>query len=66
MTGFPDFATLPFDALPLAAPPSGAPWATPEGIAVKPGYGPADTAGLDTLAGYPGLAPFLRGPYPTM
>lgn len=67
MTSFPDFATLPFDA-DLAAPAqtTGEPWATPEGIAVRPSYGPADTAGLDTLAGYPGLAPFLRGPYPTM
>ena len=66
MTSFPDFANLPFaasDAQPL---PSGEPWHTPEGIAVQPAYGPADTAGLDTLGGFPGLAPFLRGPYPTM
>jgi methylmalonyl-CoA mutase len=66
MSKFPDFATLPFDAAALAPTPTGAPWQTPEGIAVKPAYGPADTADLDTLAGYPGLAPFLRGPYPTM
>jgi methylmalonyl-CoA mutase len=39
---------------------------TPEGIDIKPAYGPADIGGLDTLSGYPGLAPFLRGPYPTM
>jgi len=67
MTRFPDFATLPFDVpLPAAPPAAGEPWLTPEGLAVKPAYGPADTAELDTLAGYPGLAPFLRGPYPTM
>jgi methylmalonyl-CoA mutase len=66
MSKFPDFATLPFDAATLGATPSGEPWQTPEGIAVKAAYGPEDTAGLDTLAGYPGLAPFLRGPYPTM
>jgi methylmalonyl-CoA mutase len=67
MTKFPDFATLPFAPdLPPHAPQAGEPWQTPEGIAVRPAYGPADTAGLDTLAGYPGLAPFLRGPYPTM
>ncbi|MEC8920701.1 MAG: methylmalonyl-CoA mutase family protein, partial [Actinomycetota bacterium] len=26
----------------------------------------ADVAGLDTLDGWPGIAPYLRGPYPTM
>src|SRR5204862_7960877 len=41
-------------------------WLTPEGIAVKRGYTAADTAGLDFLDGYPGIAPYLRGPYPTM
>ena len=43
-----------------------APWLTPEGIAVKPAYGPDDLAGLDFLDTYPGIAPYLRGPYPTM
>ncbi|MFN3584301.1 methylmalonyl-CoA mutase [Phenylobacterium sp.] len=67
MTGFPDFAALPFDAnLPPAAPPSGEPWPTPEGIPVKPAYGAADAPGFAALGGYPGLAPFVRGPYPTM
>ncbi|MGW6447171.1 methylmalonyl-CoA mutase [Lentzea sp. NPDC055074] len=42
------------------------PWETPEGIAVKPVYGPSDVDGLDFLQTYPGVAPFLRGPYPTM
>ena len=41
-------------------------WLTPEGIAVKRVYAAADTAGLDFLDGYPGIAPYLRGPYPTM
>jgi methylmalonyl-CoA mutase len=41
-------------------------WATPEGIDVGALYSAADTADLDFLATYPGLAPFLRGPYPTM
>ncbi|GAT64617.1 methylmalonyl-CoA mutase [Planomonospora sphaerica] len=41
-------------------------WETPEGIAVKPLYTAADTAGLDFPHTYPGIAPYLRGPYPTM
>ncbi|MGY1693544.1 MULTISPECIES: methylmalonyl-CoA mutase [unclassified Geodermatophilus] len=41
-------------------------WETPEGIAVAPLATPADLAGLDFLRTYPGLPPFLRGPYPTM
>ncbi|WP_396954675.1 MULTISPECIES: methylmalonyl-CoA mutase [unclassified Nocardioides] len=46
--------------------PGGEGWKSPEGIEVKPSYGPADVAGLDALDTYPGLSPFLRGPYPTM
>ncbi|MCR5879319.1 methylmalonyl-CoA mutase [Phenylobacterium sp. J367] len=67
MTSFPDFSTLPFDAdIGPGAAPTAAAWETPEGVAVKPSYGPADIADLDIAHAYPGLAPFLRGPYPTM
>ncbi|MFI7241867.1 methylmalonyl-CoA mutase [Streptomyces qinglanensis] len=41
-------------------------WNTPEGIAVKPLYTDEDLQGLDFLVTYPGIAPYLRGPYPTM
>ncbi|MFF2080040.1 methylmalonyl-CoA mutase [Kitasatospora sp. NPDC058162] len=41
-------------------------WDTPEGIGVKPLYTAADLEGLDFLETYPGIAPYLRGPYPTM
>ncbi|HET8581890.1 MAG TPA: methylmalonyl-CoA mutase [Jatrophihabitans sp.] len=41
-------------------------WETPEGIAVPPLYTAADLESLDTLGTYPGIKPFLRGPYPTM
>ena len=41
-------------------------WLTPEGITVKGDYTAADIADLDFIGGYPGLAPFVRGPYPTM
>lgn len=43
-----------------------APWPSPEGIEIKPLYTAHDLEGLDALDTYPGLAPFLRGPYPTM
>ncbi|SEF35924.1 methylmalonyl-CoA mutase [Amycolatopsis pretoriensis] len=41
-------------------------WETPEGIGVKPVYTAADLSDVDFLDTYPGVAPFLRGPYPTM
>ncbi|HKS47945.1 MAG TPA: methylmalonyl-CoA mutase [Amycolatopsis sp.] len=41
-------------------------WETPEGIGVKPLYTAADLSDVDFLGTYPGVAPFLRGPYPTM
>ncbi|MGU3583236.1 methylmalonyl-CoA mutase [Rhodococcus sp. C26F] len=45
-------------------------WSTPEGIAVKPVYTKADRDAVVAegypLGSYPGLAPFVRGPYPTM
>jgi methylmalonyl-CoA mutase len=41
-------------------------WETPEGILVSPLATPADVEGFDASATYPGLVPFLRGPYPTM
>ncbi|MET7423230.1 methylmalonyl-CoA mutase [Dactylosporangium sp. NPDC005555] len=41
-------------------------WQTPEGIDVAGVYGPPDLDGLDFLDTYPGIAPYLRGPYPTM
>ncbi|MER9397457.1 methylmalonyl-CoA mutase [Mesorhizobium sp. M0615] len=39
---------------------------TPEGIAVKHLYGQGDLKGLPHLDTYPGMPPFVRGPYPTM
>src|SRR5437016_2843219 len=67
MTRIPDFARVDFADEPVAAPPGTAqPWITPEGIAVAPLYGPSDVAELDFLATYPGIPPYLRGPYPAM
>ncbi|GGD23959.1 methylmalonyl-CoA mutase [Nocardioides daphniae] len=62
-----------FSGLPLAggaaaaAPSTGRePWTSPEGIDVLGVYGPEHLEGLDGLDTWPGLSPFLRGPYPTM
>ena len=41
-------------------------WATPEGIDVKRLYTAEDRAPLDFCDTYPGLVPYLRGPYATM
>ncbi len=71
-------ATIPnFADIPLASPANavGADpkawmklenWETPEGISVKPLFAADDLAGLDFLNARPGMAPFLRGPYPAM
>src|SRR5262245_6804082 len=68
MTQIPNFAEVEFADTSTAAPVAAAaePWLTPEGIAVQPVYGPGDVAGLDFLDTYPGIPPYLRGPYPTM
>ena len=41
-------------------------WTTSEGIVVKPLYTKADVADLKYADTLPGLAPYLRGPQPTM
>ncbi|MGZ4496686.1 MAG: methylmalonyl-CoA mutase [Nocardioides sp.] len=62
------FAGLPLEggATPSAAAAGGEPWTSPEGIDILPVYGPEHLEGLDALGTFPGLSPFLRGPYPTM
>ncbi len=41
-------------------------WLTPEGIRVERSYNSGDLKDLPFLDTYPGAAPFIRGPYPTM
>jgi methylmalonyl-CoA mutase len=41
-------------------------WNTPEQIPVRALYSAEDLAEVDHLDTMPGLAPFVRGPYPTM
>ncbi len=67
MSRIPDFADVAFGPVAAASSAGGAePWLTPEGILVKPGYSEADLEGIDFLETWPGIAPYLRGPYPTM
>ncbi len=63
----PDFASIGWSdpetsPLPAKTPPA----ATPEGIEIKSFYSQDDLKGLRFLDTYPGAAPFIRGPYPTM
>jgi len=68
----PDFGAADWVEPTVAAPqvPADvAAWDTPEGIAVPPLYTASALTGAegpDFLDTYPGVAPFLRGPYPTM
>jgi methylmalonyl-CoA mutase len=69
MTAIPDFTKLAFaDAAAGTAAPwnTGELWQTPEDIPVKPLYTAADRDGLPFVDTLPGIAPYLRGPYPTM
>jgi methylmalonyl-CoA mutase len=79
MSAIPDFTTISLDGEADGAPNTDSwsaeidacvdgehLWRTPEGIAVKPLYTSDDTEGLDFLDGWPGIAPYVRGPYPTM
>src|SRR6266699_580591 len=67
MSRIPNFAKIAFEKTAGAERASGAqPWLTPEGILVNPRYGEADLEGIDFLETWPGIAPYLRGPYPTL
>ena len=68
MSRFPDFSKIAFGTEPqtTSAPAATGVGDTPEGIPLKASYNAADTAELDYLDDFPGLAPFGRGPYPTM
>ncbi len=63
----PDFSEIAWKApAPAPATDDRATWPTPEGIAIRRFYGERDLAGLPFLDTFPGIAPFIRGPYPTM
>ncbi len=72
MSAIPDFTTVDFGgagsaiADPRSTDLDDLVWHTPEGIDIPSVVGADDIADLDFLDTYPGIAPFLRGPYPTM
>ena len=67
MTNIPDFTKIHWQKPKTASSQTdAATWQTPEGIAVKRAYDAADLSRLNFLDTYPGAAPFVRGPYPTM
>lgn len=61
----PDFTKIDLGA-PIGYNRSGSSWPSPEGIDIKAAYDASDISGLDNLNTYPGLSPYIRGPYPTM
>ncbi|UDY24401.1 methylmalonyl-CoA mutase [Nocardioides sp. Kera G14] len=63
-----NFSQIPLSLDELVEPPLpvGAPWLSPEGIEIATSYTESDLLGVHDLGTYPGLTPFLRGPYPTM
>src|SRR5688500_18760475 len=64
MSRIPDFGRIGFGAEPSAT--AFATWDTPEGLVVKSAYRATDIEELDFLNTWPGIPPYLRGPYPTM
>jgi methylmalonyl-CoA mutase len=67
MSKLPDFSKIEFrEAAAAVAASNAEPWLTPEGIPVKTAYDERDLEGIDFLNTWPGVAPYLRGPYPTM
>ena len=59
-------AAARFEELREALPRFSHGWQTPEHILVPPLYDDSAYAGVDFLHTYPGIPPFLRGPYATM
>ncbi|HWN78845.1 MAG TPA: methylmalonyl-CoA mutase family protein, partial [Bradyrhizobium sp.] len=67
MSRIPNFANIAFEKTAGATILGNAePWLTPEGILVEPAYSETDLNGVDFLQTWPGITPYLRGPYPTM
>ena len=66
MSAIPDFSTVPSSAVVGHRPGDLPVWSTPEGIDLPAALDGASVADLAFPQSFPGLAPFVRGPYPTM
>ncbi len=69
MSRIPDYGALGFDDIPDGPgeiPASSTTTETPEGVTLRARYTRDDLEGVSHLGGVPGVAPFVRGPYPTM
>ncbi len=66
VSALPDFSMLAWQPPASHSPDAASVWETGAGIPVRDVYAAADLDNLDFLDGWPGLAPYLRGPYPTM
>ncbi|MCL1838843.1 MAG: methylmalonyl-CoA mutase [Propionibacteriaceae bacterium] len=59
-------AAAKFAAIAAGIPDFETPWDTPDRIPVPPIFGKSSLEGYDFLQAYPGIPPFMRGPYATM
>ncbi|MFK8033243.1 MAG: methylmalonyl-CoA mutase [Hyphomicrobiales bacterium] len=62
----PDFSKIEFKQLSTRDSGPNTDWKTPEGVSINSRNGPEALQGLEHLDSWPGLPPYLRGPYPTM
>ncbi|MBL0969148.1 MAG: methylmalonyl-CoA mutase [Brevundimonas sp.] len=63
---FPDFSKATLDLSPTGVGPSRGDWSTPEGLTVSTAYDASALQDMEFIHGLPGIAPYHRGPYPTM
>lgn len=63
---FPDFSRAALDLSSTGVGPSRGDWSTPEGLTVSTAYDASALDGMEFIHGLPGIAPYHRGPYPTM
>ena len=63
---FPDFSRVVLDTSATGHGPKRDAWRTPEGLTVATAYNAGTVEGLEFIHGLPGIAPYVRGPYPTM